>query len=88
MGHSNPGATYDINLWVTVDGVRSANFRVFLNTPWTQSGSAPSPSGCNDVGATSGWQVTITYQETDLTRAEIIPIDANETWRTTRLIQR
>jgi hypothetical protein len=78
-GHSRPGGGYDINVWVTVDGVRSADFPVFINTPWTLSAAPPVPSRCIFANTPNGWQASVQYTATDLTGGGLVPIDTRET---------
>jgi hypothetical protein len=80
LGHSNPGNSFDIFVFVTVDGLTSSPFPVYINTPWIQMASAPSPGACFFAGATNGWTATITETITDLTGTQLIPIDVHETW--------
>ncbi len=91
IGHSAQGSTYDINIWVTVDGVSSANFPVFINTPWTQSRTGPSPTttcaALFGLGVPNGWVGRVTNRVQDLTGShDIIPIDATETFENEKLI--
>jgi hypothetical protein len=81
LGHSSPvSKTFDINVFVTVDGLTSSPFPVYINTPWTQSASAPNPSACNYVGATNGYLAAFIQTITDLTGTQLIPIDMRETF--------
>lgn len=84
LGHSSAGTTYDINIWVTVDGVQSANFPVYINTPWTQSHTGPTASTtCTalfGLGTPNGWVGQVTNSLTDLAGNQVIPIDARETF--------
>lgn len=90
LGHSAPGTNFDIHIWVTVDGVQSAQFPVFINAPWQQSQTDPSPFDSNGNMLTcagninaqfpNGWVGQTTNQITDLTGALLIPIDVRETF--------
>jgi hypothetical protein len=84
LGHSSPGTTYDINVRVTVDGIQSAAFPVYINTPWTQSHTGPSsPATCSAIfglGYPNGWVGRVTNTVTDLAGNQIVPIDARETF--------
>ncbi|HLH41900.1 MAG TPA: hypothetical protein VKV74_02850 [Bryobacteraceae bacterium] len=66
LGHSSPGTNYDIHVTAVVDGVSSAPFPVYINTPWVQSGGSPSSVGCFYYPETQGWQVTVNYTVTNL----------------------
>ena len=68
LGHSNPGPSFDINVWVKVNGVSSAMFPVYLNTPWVQSQTGPSSATCVSffgLDYPNGWvgQVTNTVRD-------------------------
>lgn len=90
LGHSAPGVNFDIHIWVTVDGVQSAQFPVYINTPWQQSQTDPSPFDANgnmltcagniDARYPNGWVGRVANQVTDLTGALLFPIDARETF--------
>lgn len=84
VGHSNAGTSYDINVWVTVDGIKSRAFPVYINTPWTQSHAGPTPSAtCPSLFGLqypNGWVGRVTNSLTDLAGYAVIPIDAHETF--------
>ena len=80
LGRSAPGAGYDIHIRVTVDGLISDPFPVFIDTPYTQSGTSPSPFACNYVGATNGYQASVSYSVTGVNGATLIPLDVRETF--------
>jgi hypothetical protein len=80
LGHSAPGAGFDIHIQVTVDGVASAQFPVYIDTAYTQSGTSPSPTTCNYVGATNGWQASVAYGVTGINGVTLVPLDVRETF--------
>ena len=90
LGHSAPETNFDIHIWVRVDGVQSAQFPVFINAPWQQSQTDPSPFDSNGNMLTcagninaqfpNGWVGQTANQITDLTGALLIPIDVRETF--------
>jgi len=80
LGHSAPGAGFDIHIQVTVDGVASAQFPVYIDTAYTQSGTAPSPSSCPFTDFPNGWYATVAYGATGINGATLIPLDVRETF--------
>lgn len=84
VGHSAPGTTYDIHVSVTVDGIQSAPFPVFINTPWTQSHTGPSPTAtCASIWGLSypnGWVGQVTNTIRDLPGYVVTPLDVRETF--------
>lgn len=91
LGHSAPGMTFDIDVWVQVDGISSAQFPVFINTPWTHIQTMPIPtSSCSTLfpgeGVPNGWVGRVDNSIQDLTNAIITPIDARETFENNKII--
>ena len=83
-GHSGVGTAYDIHITVTVDGVSSSKVPVFINTPWAQSHTGPSPTyTCTQLfglGFPNGWAGLVTNTVTSLTGGQLVPITSRETF--------
>lgn len=82
LGPSGAGTGFDINIWVTVDGVQSANFPVLISTPWTHSTASPTSVTCASILGTGyvGYVGQFANSATDVDGVQIIPIDVNEAW--------
>ena len=89
LDHSAAGTSYDINISVSVDGVSSANFPVFIDTAWAQTHSAPSSVGCPAVfgAGWNGWAGKVANQVGELTGTfNLTPIDATESFEHLRAL--
>ncbi len=82
LGHSAPGTTFDIHVWVQVDAVSSAQFPVFINTPWIHNQTVPAATTCTSLfgAGWNGWAGRVSNFLEDLTTATITPIDSRETF--------
>jgi hypothetical protein len=87
-GHSGAGTTYDIHITVSVDGVSSTSFPVFINTPWTQSHTGPSATTCTALFGSgwTGWAGQVTNTVTDLTGTQLVPITSRETFENDKVL--
>jgi hypothetical protein len=92
LAPSSHGTTYDIQVFATVDGVQSAAFPVFINTPYEQGQTLPAPfSSCAALfpfdGVPNGWVARRDNSVYDLTGSLIVPINVRETFENNKVPQ-